>query len=64
MKWGTEKADERAAKLWVVGTPQAIRAYEKNGFKIVETHDVNLAKYGGEGIYSRAWMLRLPIEKK
>jgi len=63
MNWGTEKADDRGAKLWVMGTPQAIRAYEKSGFKVFERHEVDLAKFGGKGIYSRAWMLRLPLEK-
>jgi GNAT superfamily N-acetyltransferase len=62
LQWGLYKADELHAKLWVASTPQAIKAYEKSGFEIVERHDVDLSKYGGEGIYSRAWMLRLPMK--
>jgi hypothetical protein len=58
LQWGTQKADEAHAKLWVVSTPQAIKAYEKSGFKVVEVHEIDLSKYGGKGIYRRAWMLR------
>ncbi|TVY75976.1 hypothetical protein LSUE1_G007873 [Lachnellula suecica] len=60
LQWGTKKADELNAKIWLSSTPQAVSAYEKNGWKVIETHDVMLENYGGEGVYRRAWMLREP----
>jgi predicted N-acetyltransferase YhbS len=58
LQWGLKKADELGAKIWVTSTPQAISTYERSGWKVVQRHEVDLSKYGGEGIYSRAWMLR------
>ncbi|PVH82281.1 acyl-CoA N-acyltransferase [Cadophora sp. DSE1049] len=57
---GSREAEERKARFWCTSTPQAVSTYEKNGWKIVETHDVDLGKYGGEGIYTRSWMVREP----
>lgn len=60
LKWGVKKADELKAKIWITSTPQAVRTYEKNGWKVVERHEVILENYGGHGVYGRAWMLREP----
>lgn len=62
LQWGLKKADELKAKLWLSSTPQAVTTYEKNGWKVVQRYDVDLGKYRGFGIYSRAWMLRQPRE--
>lgn len=43
-----------------MSTPQAVKVYEKNGFNVVDTVDIDLTKYGGEGVYRRSWMARLP----
>ncbi|KAH7417660.1 hypothetical protein BKA64DRAFT_702424 [Cadophora sp. MPI-SDFR-AT-0126] len=45
---GSREADKRKARFWCTSTPQAVSTYEKNGWKVVETHDVDLGKYGGE----------------
>ena len=60
LELGTQEADRRKAKFWCTSTPQAVRTYEMSGWKVVETHDVDLGKYGGEGIYTRSWMVREP----
>lgn len=60
LELGTQEADRRKAKFWCTSTPQAVRAYEKSGWKVVETHDVDLRQYGGKGIYTRSWMVREP----
>ncbi|KAH8594284.1 hypothetical protein B0O99DRAFT_514093 [Bisporella sp. PMI_857] len=57
---GKKSADKLTAKWWCLSTPQAVKTYEKNGWKVVERHDTDLTKYGGEGLYSRAWMVRYP----
>jgi hypothetical protein len=49
------------AKTWISSTPQAVSIYQRNGWKVVDKHEVALEKYGGEGLYSRAWMLREPL---
>ena len=59
--WGTKKADELRARVWITSTPQAVSTYERNGWEVVDRHEMALEKYGGQGIYSRAWMLREPI---
>jgi GNAT superfamily N-acetyltransferase len=60
LKWGCQQADEAGAKMWCMSTPQAIRTYEKNGWEVVDWQEVDLGRYGGGGIYRRAWMVRLP----
>ena len=62
LEWGKQRADELQTKIWLSSTPQAVPAYEKNGWEIKERYEVDLGKYGGEGIYSRAWMVRVPGE--
>ncbi|KAH7361013.1 hypothetical protein BKA65DRAFT_390619 [Rhexocercosporidium sp. MPI-PUGE-AT-0058] len=57
---GSRVADARRARFWCTSTPQAVGTYEKNGWRILETHDVDLGNYGGDGVYTRAWMVREP----
>lgn len=57
------QADDLGAKWWCLSTPNAVDAYKKNGWKIIERLDTDLSKFGGEGIYSQAWMLRTPLVK-
>ncbi|RDW74166.1 hypothetical protein BP5796_07608 [Coleophoma crateriformis] len=60
LEWGSQKADDLQAKVWLTSTPVAVKAYEKNGWCVKETHEILLGQYGGEGTYTRAWMLREP----
>ncbi|KUJ11994.1 uncharacterized protein LY89DRAFT_688477 [Mollisia scopiformis] len=61
LEWGKKKGDEVQGKIWLTSTPQARVAYEKNGWKVVESHEIDLSKYGGEGSYVRFWMLKSPV---
>lgn len=58
--WGKEKGHELHKNIWLTSTPQARSVYEKNGWKVMESYEVDLAKYGGQGTYVRFWMLRSP----
>jgi len=60
---GLEIADRTHSKVWLTSTPKAVEFYEKNGCEIKENYDTDLSKFGGAGLYTRAWMLRLPIER-
>ena len=60
---GLEVADKAHAKVWLSSTPKAVGMYEKNGWEIKERYATDLRKYGGEGTYSPAWMLRLPVKR-
>jgi GNAT superfamily N-acetyltransferase len=62
LEWGKRRADELQAKVWITSTPQGVKAYEKNGWVVKGRYDIDLGKHGGEGLYSRAWMVRLPAE--
>lgn len=59
LQWAKEGGNE-LKKIWVTSTPQARIVYEKHGWKVVETTEIDLKKYGGEGTYVRYWMLRYP----
>jgi GNAT superfamily N-acetyltransferase len=59
---GIERAEEAQAKIWLTSTPQAMPTYLKNGWEVKEIQTIDLEKYGGRGIYNRAWMLRLPAQ--
>ena len=60
---GVEIADKSQAKIWLSSTPKSVSFYERTGWEIKERYDTDLSKFGGEGIYSPAWMLRLPTER-
>lgn len=62
LRWGIQKAEEMGAKIWLSSTAYAVVVYEKKGWKVVERREVELGKYGGEGVYSRPWMVRKPGE--
>lgn len=59
---GIERADGAQAKIWLVSTPQAVPTYLRNGWEVKEIFKIDLGKFGGEGIYHRTWMLRLPAQ--
>lgn len=59
---GIERAEGVQAKIWLTSTPQAVPTYLKNGWEVKEIQPIDLGKYGGNGIYNRACMLRLPAQ--
>jgi GNAT superfamily N-acetyltransferase len=60
LQWGTKKADELKARIWLTSTPKAVSTYERNGWNVVESYGIDLEKYGGEAMYVRSWMVREP----
>jgi GNAT superfamily N-acetyltransferase len=42
LRWGTEMADKAGVFMWVHSSEAAWNTYEKHGFKVAETLDVNL----------------------
>ena len=60
LQWGLKKADEMGAKIWLTSTPKAASMYGRNGWKVMDRHEVDLEKHGGQGLYVRRWMLREP----
>jgi GNAT superfamily N-acetyltransferase len=42
LRWGTEMADKAGVFIWVHSSEAAWKTYEKHGFEVVETLDVNL----------------------
>lgn len=69
VKWATDEADRRGVYMWVHSSEGAFRVYEKNGFEVVGTLDVDMDAYapgpppeGGEwGQYLIRYMKRLPV---
>ena len=45
LKWGTDLCDEQGAYAWVHSSEGAWKMYEKSGFRIVRTLDVDLDLY-------------------
>ena len=58
VEWGLDMADREGLPCWLQGTPQGRGLYSKCGFKIVGNMDIDMSKYGGEGIYRYVCMLR------
>jgi GNAT superfamily N-acetyltransferase len=42
LKWGTDIADKAGVFMWVHSSEMAWKTYEKHGFEVVETLDINL----------------------
>jgi hypothetical protein len=49
IKWGVEKADKAQLPTYLEASPEGKPLYERFGFKEVEHHRFEVAKYGGEG---------------
>jgi GNAT superfamily N-acetyltransferase len=69
VKWAADEADRRGVHMWVHSSEGAFRVYEKNGFDVVGTLDVDMDAYapspppdGGDwGRYLIRYMRRLPV---
>ena len=58
VEWGLDMADREGLPCWLQATPQGRGLYSKCGFEIVGDMDIDMSKYGGEGIYRYVCMLR------
>jgi GNAT superfamily N-acetyltransferase len=69
VKWATDEADGRGVYMWVHSSEGAFRVYEKNGFDVVGTLDVDMDAYapgpppegGNWGRYLIRYMKRQPV---
>lgn len=61
LKWGTDLADEsRVLPCYLEASEMGQPLYRSLGFRDVETLDMDLGKWGGEGIYHHYVMYREP----
>ena len=58
VEWGVDAADRLGLPCWLQATPQGHGLYRKYGFVDVGKMDIDMSKYGGEGIYRYMCMLR------
>lgn len=69
VRWATEEADKRGVYMWVHSSAAAFKVYERNGFDVVGTLDVDMDAYapapppegGNWGRYLIRYMKRLPV---
>ena len=57
-KWGLEKADKAKLPVYLEASEEGRPVYAKLGFKPVEEHYFDLAKYGAEGGEMNTVMMR------
>jgi N-acetylglutamate synthase-like GNAT family acetyltransferase len=62
VKWGTKKADELGLPAYLESSTKGHGFYQKHGFKDVEVFVLDLAKYGGTGLYEEPLMIREPVK--
>ncbi|KAJ6779366.1 hypothetical protein PWT90_04031 [Aphanocladium album] len=58
MDWGVKQADDRGLTSYVQASPEGRRLYEKFGFREVDTHVVDLTKWGGPARDATPIMIR------
>ncbi|KAF7877430.1 hypothetical protein EAF04_001107 [Stromatinia cepivora] len=64
LRWGMEIADKRGGKICLVSTPQARKFYEKGGWVVRKSSEIDLESYGGSRKYGRCWMIREVQDRK
>ena len=59
LRWGTDVADEaKTLPCYLEASPVGQHLYQSTGFEHVETLDMDLSKWGGEGIHCHYVMVR------
>ncbi|KAF7935144.1 uncharacterized protein EAE98_003189 [Botrytis deweyae] len=64
LKWGLSMADKEGRKICLISTPQARIFYEKSGWLVKESLEINLDAYERSEIYQRSWMIREARDKE
>ncbi|KAF2847313.1 hypothetical protein T440DRAFT_471204 [Plenodomus tracheiphilus IPT5] len=62
VQWGTHRADELSLPAYLESSPAGHHLYEKQGFKDVETLQIDLSPWDGP-LYEHALMIRNPVEQ-
>ena len=60
VNWGTEIADKEGLPCYLEASPAGLRLYRNVGFEEVENFDLDMARWGGQGIHRHVCMLRKP----
>jgi GNAT superfamily N-acetyltransferase len=60
LSWGVRIADREGLICWTEASPVSVPLYEKFGFKVVETVEMELHESCGGGKYTYTCMLREP----
>lgn len=61
LRWGTDIADEsRVLPCYLEGSPTGHAMYRSAGFEDVESLDMNMSKWGGQGLHRHYVMIRPP----
>ena len=59
LRWGTEIADEaKTLSCYLEASPVGRHLYQSAGFEQVETLNIDMSKWGGEGIHYHYVMVR------
>jgi len=58
VRWGTDIADEAGLRCYLEASPAGHHLYRQKGFKDVENIEINMAKYGKEGVSRHVCMIR------
>lgn len=56
--WGVGIADEAVLPCYLEGSPAGYRLYKTAGFENVDTLDIDMSRWGGEGVYQYCLMVR------
>lgn len=60
---GNERADEAGLDLYLQASEKGLRAYEKSGYRIVQTDSIDLGEFGVERTETRYCMRREAVKK-
>ena len=59
VKWGTDVADKsKGLPCYLEASHVGVPLYERMGFEEVETMDIDMSRFGGEGIHHHHVMIR------
>ena len=58
LRWGLKLADELVLEAYLEASSEGHRLYESAGFSDVGTLDIDMSKFGGQGIHQHSVMVR------
>lgn len=60
LEWGIKIADELGLPTYLESSQEGFGLYKRHGFEEVDVFDLDLEKYGGNGVYRSPLMMREP----
>lgn len=61
MQWGIDRLEEMRIPGFVIATEQGSGLYLKYGFKEIERWEVDMERWGKEGVYKNIFLVRQPL---